>query len=84
MKTRKSHKPKSEVVNCYGGDGVCDAFLCLCHPHIRPMGVKCQHEIIRCLKAFMNNKVSCLAVFFFLNSKFIPIVIIFVMSQFFH
>lgn len=22
------------------------------------MGVKCQHEIIRCLKAFMNNKVS--------------------------
>lgn len=44
-------------------DGVCDAFLCLCHPHIRPMGVKCQHEIIRCLKAFMNNKVSHLAVF---------------------
>ncbi|XP_072251390.1 protein diaphanous homolog 1 [Leuresthes tenuis] len=22
----------------------------------QPMGVKCQHEIIRCLKAFMNNK----------------------------
>lgn len=25
-------------------------------------GVKCQHEIIRCLKAFMNNKVRCFSV----------------------
>lgn len=28
-------------------------------PHYRTVGVKCQHEIIRCLKAFMNNKVNC-------------------------
>lgn len=26
------------------------------------MGVKCQHEIIRCLKAFMNNKVRIMNV----------------------
>lgn len=40
--------------------------LCACPLSLSPtrnMGVKCQHEIIRCLKAFMNNKVRYLSVF---------------------
>ena len=49
--------------------------VCVCDNRTGPIHHKIQHEIIKCLKAFMNNNVSCCVTYYLAYIKYDSIVV---------
>ena len=49
--------------------------VCVCYNRTGPIHHKIQHEIIKCLKAFMNNNVSCCVTYYLAYINYDSIVV---------